>query len=135
MDLATRLLVRTRAGNRCEYCRLPQDGCSLTHHIEHIVPRQHGGGDSDSNLALACHRCNLRKGPNLTGIDPITGEIVPLFDPRRDRWPDHFRHRGPAIEGVTAVGRATVKLLAMNDTRRVERRELLERKPHAPPGS
>jgi len=61
-----------------------------------VVPRQHGGTDDPGNLALACHRCNLRKGPNLTGIDPITGEIVPLFDPRRDRWlvriPGHADH-------------------------------------------
>ena len=130
MEPATRLLVRTRAGNRCEYCLLPQDGCLLTHHIEHIVPRQHEGSDDHSNLALACHRCNLRKGPNLTGIDPITGEIAPLFDPRRDRWSDHFHFRGPVIEGVTAAGRTTVRLLAMNDTRRIERRELLERRSH-----
>ena len=128
MEPATRTLVRTRARNCCEYCLLPQDSSSLTHHIEHVVPRQHGGSDNHSNLALACHRCNLRKGPNLTGIDPITGEIVPLFDPRRDRWPDHFRFRGPVIEGVTAVGRTTIKVLSMNDTRRIERRELLARR-------
>ena len=129
MEPETRLLVRTRAGNRCEYCLLPQEGCSLTHHIEHIVPRQHEGSDDAGNLALACHRCNLSKGPNLTGIDPVTGKIVQLFDPRRDRWSDHFRFRGPVIEGVTAVGRTTVRLLAMNDTRRIERRELLARTP------
>jgi hypothetical protein len=87
--------------------------------------RQHGGTDDPGNLALACHRCNLRKGPNLTGIDPITGEIAPLFDPRHDRWLDHFRFRGPVIEGLSAVGRTTVRVLAMNDTRRIERRELL----------
>ena len=87
--------------------------------------------DHHSNLALACHRCNLRKGPNLTGIDPITGGIAPLFDPRRDRWFDHFRLRGPVIEGVTAVGRTTIKVLSMNDTRRIERRELLARRPDA----
>jgi hypothetical protein len=75
----------------------------------------------------ACHRCDLRKGPNLTGIDPITGDIVPLLNPRRDRWSDHFHLQGAVIEGVTAVGRTTVWLLAMNDTRRIERRELLER--------
>ena len=98
------------------------------HHIEHIIPRQHEGRDDHGNLALACHRCNLRKGPNLTGIDPITGDIVPLFDPRRDRWSDHFHLQGPVIEGVTAVGRTTVKLLAMNNTRRIERRELWERR-------
>jgi len=121
------MLVRARARNCCEYCLLPQDSCSLTHHIEHVVPRQHGGTDDPGNLALACHRCNLRKGPNLTGIDPITGEIVPLFDPRRDRWLDHFCFRGPVIGGVTAVGRTTIKVLSMNDTRRIERRELLAR--------
>jgi hypothetical protein len=129
MELATRIFARNRARNCCEYCLLPQDGCSLTYHIEHIVPRQHGGGDDYDNLALACHRCNLRKGPNLTGIEPSTGDIFPLFDPRRDRWPDHFRFRGTAIEGVTAVGRTTVKLLSMNDARRIERREFLERIP------
>jgi hypothetical protein len=125
MDLGTRTLVRTRARNCCEYCLLPQDGCSLKHHIEHIIPRQHGGSDDPGNLALACHRCNLRKGTNLTGIDPVTRDVVPLFHPRLNRWLDHFRLRGPVIEGVTAVGRTTVKLLSVNDARRIERRELL----------
>jgi hypothetical protein len=128
MESATRIFVRTRARNCCEYCLLPQDSCSLTHHVEHIVPRQHGGTDDHRNLALACHRCNLRKGPNLSGIDPLTGGIVSLFDPRRDRWFDHFRFQGPVIEGLTPVGRATVKVLSMNDTRRIERRELLARR-------
>jgi hypothetical protein len=128
MEQATRALVRTRARNCCEYCLLPQEGCSFTHHVEHIVPRQHGGSGDPGNLALACHRCNLSKGPNLTGIDPMTGQISTLFDPRRDRWPDHFSFRGPIIEGLTAVGRTTVKLFSMNDTRRIERRELLSRR-------
>jgi hypothetical protein len=128
MDSATRALVRTRANNCCEYCLLPQDASSLRHHIEHVVPRQHGGSDDSSNLALACNRCNLTKGPNLTGIDPVTGEIVPLFDPRVNGWSDHFRFRGPVIEGFTSIGRTTVKVLSMNDTRRIERRELLARR-------
>ena len=134
MESSARIIVRTRAHNCCEYCLLPQDSCSLTHHIEHIVPRQHGGTDDHSNLALACHRCNLRKSPNLTGIDPITGEIVPLFDPRRDRWPDHFRVRGPVVEGITAIGRTTVRALSMNDARRIERRELLAGRSDVSPG-
>jgi hypothetical protein len=61
----------------------------------------------------------------LTGIDPVTGEIVPLFDPRRNRWSDHFRLLSPVIEGLSPVGRTTIKLLSMNDARRIERRELL----------
>jgi hypothetical protein len=96
-----------------------------------VVPREHGGSDDHSNPALACHRCNLRKGPNLTGLDPITGQIVALFDPRRDRWPDHFRFQGALIEGVTAIGRTTVNVLSMNDARRIERRDLLARSPDA----
>jgi len=82
--------------------------------------------DDVDNLALACHRCNLRKGPNLTGIDPVSGEMVPLFHPRRDQWTEHFLFRGVRIEGLTPVGRATVHVLGMNDTRRLElRSELL----------
>lgn len=128
MDAATRDAVRRRAGNRCEYCLLPQEHSGLAHHIEHIVAKQHGGLDHQDNLALACHRCNLRKGPNLTGIDPVGGDVVALFHPRRDRWAEHFQFRGLRIEGLTPVGRATVYVLAMNDARRLDlRSELLTR--------
>lgn len=128
MDAATRALVRRRADDRCEYCLLRQAHSDLTHHVEHIVAKQHGGSDHPDNLALACHRCNLRKGPNLTGVDPETGAPVMLFHPRRDGWPEHFLVRGVQIEGVTAVGRATVHVLAMNDARRLElKAELLAR--------
>ena len=126
MDAATRDFVRRRADNRCEYCLLRQKHSDLTHHVEHIVAKQHGGLDHTDNLALACHRCNLRKGPNLTGVDPGSGELVPLFHPRRDRWAEHFLFRGARIEGITPVGRATVHVLAMNDARRLDLRfELL----------
>jgi 5-methylcytosine-specific restriction endonuclease McrA len=128
MDLATRQFVRHRAGYRCEYCLLHQDDCSLTHHVEHIVAKQHGGTDEEDNLALACHRCNLGKGPNLTGVDPLTQKTVSLFHPRRDLWPDHFEARAAITEGITAIGRATVQVLATNDPRRVElRRQILAR--------
>ena len=126
MDAATRDFVRRRAGNRCEYCLLPQAYSELTHHIGHIVSKQHGGRDDIDNLALACHRCNLRKGPNLTGVDPLSGQFVRLFNPRRERWAEHFLFRGVRIMGITPTGRATVQVLAMNDARRLElRSELL----------
>ncbi len=86
MDAATSQLVRQRAGNRCEYCHLPQDFSDLRFHVEHIVPRQHRGADNLDNLALACPECNLHKGTNLTGIDPDTNQVTPLFHPRRDKW-------------------------------------------------
>ena len=128
MDTSVQDLVRRRADNRCEYCLLRQEHSELTHHIEHIVAKQHGGRDDVDNLALACHRCNLQKGPNLAGVDPVSGEIVPLFHPRRDRWAEHFLLQGAHIEGITPVGRATVHVLAINDERRLElRSELLAR--------
>jgi hypothetical protein len=65
--------VRRRAGNRCEYCHLPQEAFRRGFHTEHIVARQHGGPTSLDNLAFACWSCNLKKGPNLSGIDPATG--------------------------------------------------------------
>ena len=125
MDSTTRNLVRSRAGLRCEYCRLPQKYSELTHHVEHIVAKQHGGSDQADNLALACHRCNLHKGPNLTGIDSLSGEVAVLFNPRREAWSDHFSLDGEWIIGLTVTGRATVQVLAMNDPRRRElRREI-----------
>ena len=126
MDAGTRELVRTRAGNRCEYCLLHQRHSRLTHHVEHIVAEQDGGTDAPENLCWACNRCNLRKGPNLSGIDPVSNKVVVLFHPRCDRWSNHFELVSAHIVGRTAVGRATIHVLAMNDPRRLElRAELL----------
>lgn len=124
MDAKTRELVRQRAGCVCEYCRIPQDATPLiSFHVEHIIARQHGGDDHPDTLALACDRCNLYKGPNLTSIDPETGETVPLFNPREHNWNEHFIQRSGSIMGLTPTGRATVRLLNMNASRRVQIRE------------
>lgn len=128
IDAERRRRVRDRAHSRCEYCLLHQRYSRLTHHVEHIVARQHGGSDELDNLALSCDRCNLAKGPNLSGVDPQTGEITALFHPRRDSWADHFTFSGPRIQGLTATGRTTTHLLGMNETRRLElRAELIAR--------
>src|SRR5260370_39578497 len=103
-----------RGGDRWEYCGLHQRARLLSFHVEHIVPRQHGGTTSAENLALACTHCTLHKGPNLTGLDPDTSKVTPLFHPRRDVWRQHFHHDGECIEGLTATGRTTVWVLNMN---------------------
>jgi hypothetical protein len=128
MDEATREQVRLRAKGRCEYCRLPQAQAPFPlFHIEHIRPRKHGGTDVEGNLCLACNQCNLHKASNLTGIDPLTDSISRLFDPRNDEWYEHFAFNGARIVGRTAIGRATVRVLGMNDRERVELRlHLLE---------
>ncbi len=128
MDATTKNLVRQRAGDCCEYCHLPQDATPfITFHIEHVIAKQHtpddGNLDDLKRLALACDRCNLFKGPNLSSIDPNSGEIVNLFNPRTDNWNDHFATRDAKIVGLTPTGRATARLLNMNDSRRVDLRE------------
>ena len=129
-DLATE--VRCRAEGLCEYCRIPAAAFRRPFHIEHVIARQHGGLTEMNNLALACWVCNLKKGPNLTGIDPQSKRITPLFDPRKDRWEDHFAFSvgasvaaGIEIRGLTAVGRTTVIVLGMNtEMRQMVRYEL-----------
>jgi hypothetical protein len=125
MDAALRELVRQRAGDRFEYCRLPQDFSELRFHVEHITPRRHGGQEVIENLALACPDCNLDKGPNLAGLLPGRRKIVRLFNPRLDGWLQHFRCDGARIVGRTPVGRASAVLLRMNDMERLRIRALL----------
>lgn len=125
MDNATRDLVRRRAGDRCEYCLLPQDASILTFHVDHIIAKQHIDDvrEDPEFLCLACDRCNAHKGTNLTSIDPETRIQVSLFHPRSDSWKDHFLLKDGEIVGISPSGRATVRLLRMNAPQRVELRE------------
>jgi hypothetical protein len=104
---------------------MPESAYRFTFPIDHIVAKQHGGKTSLNNLAEACLRCNSHKGPNLSGIDPVSGRLVRLFHPRQDRWVRHFRWKGPIILGITAIGRATIVVLDMNHSDSVAVREAL----------
>jgi 5-methylcytosine-specific restriction endonuclease McrA len=127
VSAALRRLVRERAGGRCEYCLIPETLTFATHWVDHIVAEKHGGQTHDSNLALACVLCNQHKGSDLTSIDPETGQITPLFHPRRDRWLEHFFLADGTIGPRTATGRVTVRLLQLNSPDRIEERGLLLR--------
>jgi hypothetical protein len=114
--------VRHRAKQRCEYCLLPQGAFQRLFQLEHITARQHGGLFELDNLALACRPCNQKKGPNLAGIDPMTKNLTPLYNPRTHSWIEHFavvlRHAPTfrlEIQGVTAVGRTTAYVLGFNE--------------------
>jgi hypothetical protein len=125
MDAATRRQVRDRGGEACEYCRLPQSAQPFaTFHVDHVIASQHRQDDGLENLCLSCQSCNLLKGPNLSSIDPETDQIVRLFHPRTDVWNEHFRFEAGRIVGLTNIGRATVRLMAMNTPRRIELRRL-----------
>ena len=130
-DLARR--VRRRARYRCEYCRFPQSAARFRHQVDHIIADQHKGGDEPSNLALACIHCNLHKGPNIASLDPVTRELTRLYDPRRDRWREHFAWQGAVLVGLTAVGRTTIEVLAINDPDMVETREQFTTEGRFPP--
>ena len=120
-----RRLVRERARERCEYCLIPESAVFAPHEIDHVVAEKHGGATEASNLAFSCVLCNKRKGSDLTSIDPTTGDIVPLFHPRQNRWAEHFQIVEGRVEPLTSTGRVTVRLLQLNYPDRIEERELL----------
>ena len=123
LTAADRRAVRERAGGRCEYCRMAEAWEPFfPYHIEHVIARQHGGRDERGNLAFACNRCNLLKGPNLTSIDPDSGSVTPLFNPRTQHWHEHFLSGHGRVIGLTPAGRTTVFLLQINALPRVELR-------------
>ena len=122
-----RQFVFQRAQGRCEYCLIPETATFAPHEIDHIVPEKHGGLTEEQNLAVACTLCNKLKGTDLTSIDPETNEIVLLFHPRRDLWSEHFKLSHGRIIPLTAIGRATERLLRFNVSTRIKERELLIR--------
>ena len=112
-----RQAIRTRAGNRCEYCRCHQDYVLGQLQIDHILPLAKGGPDSAENLCLACELCNQYQWTKTEGLDPPTKARTPLFHPRRDRWHEHFTWSDDWTEiiGLTPCGRATVIALRLNN--------------------
>ncbi|NEQ65504.1 MAG: HNH endonuclease [Symploca sp. SIO1B1] len=125
VSAALRRLVLNRANHACEYCLIPEIAVFVSHEIDHVIPEKHGGQTDEKNLALACRICNKHKGSDLASIDPISGDIVRLYQPRRDRWSEHFQLEEGKIVPLTAIGRVTVRLLQMNLSERVEERRLL----------
>ena len=125
MDEATKRRVLDRAKVACEYCRRPQALSDLPFAIDHIIARQHGGSSELENLAAACRHCNSHKGPNIAGMDPISGRMTRLFHPRRDKWVEHFQWAGVELIGVTDVGRTTIAVLAINDDHNLQLRTML----------
>ena len=118
--------VIERAAFCCEYCRLPQRLCPIPFELDHLVPVADGGATTSENLCAACWNCNSAKNDRIAGRDPKTGRLVALFNPRRQLWNRHFawNEAGTQITGQTAVGRATVETLDLNQDHVVEFRLL-----------
>lgn len=109
--------VRAAAKNRCGYCLSPQRLVMARLEIEHIIPISKGGSNDESNLWLACPLCNGHKSDKTTGVDPETGKIVNLFNPRTQIWSEHFTWSddGLRIIGKTPIGRVTVIALHLSN--------------------
>lgn len=120
--------VFERAKGRCEYCLINEKFSPYSHEIDHIIPHKHGGNNELKNLALSCLSCNRHKGADFATIKPETNEIIPLFNPRRNKWSDHFTVENGKIIGLTEIGKATTKLLQMNNETKIIQRQLLSKK-------
>ncbi|MEH2170569.1 MAG: HNH endonuclease signature motif containing protein [Nostoc sp.] len=125
ISVELRRLVIQRASARCEYCRIHQNFSIYTHEIDHIIAVKHGGETTAENLALSYLSCNRHKGSDFATIDQFTEEIVPLFNPRRLVWDEHFYLEKARIEGKTQIGQGTAKLLQFNVPNRVISRQVL----------
>jgi|SRR5712691_5521770 len=115
VDLVRR--VRATAKLRCGYCLSPQRLVMARLEIEHIIPLSQGGTDDEVNLWLSCPLCNRFKAQRTQAIDPESQIVVPLFNPRTQRWLEHFHWSddGLRILGLTPIGRATVAALHLAD--------------------
>lgn len=136
VPVALRQQVRADAGKRCGYCCSSETLTGMPLEIEHIIPEAAGGLTVRENLWLACHRCNEYKGDRTQVDDPFTGERVALFNPRTQRWGEHFTWTldGTQVVGLTSVGRATVEALQLNNQYVVAaRRFWVEAGWHPPP--
>ena len=141
VSASTRRKVRARSANRCEYCHADETWQFVRFTIDHIIPQSDAGGDELENIALACRNCNERRSNRLESTDPETDAKVQVFNPREDIWNDHFSWSADQLHivGVTFIGRATVRLLDMNDERHGERVIHVRRRDltdgfHPPPG-
>jgi hypothetical protein len=119
-----RLLVITRAGFICEYCLIHEDEAHYSCQVDHITSVKHGGPTTAENLAYACLLCNRNKGSDAGAISPLTGQIARFFNPRTDRWAEHFRLDGPVIKPLTDIGEVTARIFGFNDPKRVEERRI-----------
>lgn len=132
-DLRRRVVAR--ANRVCEYCLIHEDDTFFGCEVDHIISQKHGGPTEEDNLALACLICNRNKGSDIASLSPETGELVRLFNPRTDRWREHFvlAWDGITIIALTPIGEATVRILGLNHGERLLERQALVSEGRYPP--
>ncbi len=119
-----RRMIFEQADRCCEYCLQPEIFAFCPHEIDHVIAEKHEGLTIAENLALACKLCNTFKGSDIASIDPLTGEITALYNPRTDVWSEHFRLEDSMFMPLTPKARTTVRLLQINRSDRAAERQL-----------
>ncbi len=122
VNKAMRRYVADRAYHVCEYCLIHEDDTFWGCEVDHIISRKHGGTSDPANLAWACASCNSSKGSDLDTLVGHGSEPIRLFHPRSEKWAQCFQLHGVRVDPLSAVGEATVKLLRMNETNRLNER-------------
>jgi HNH endonuclease len=135
VPLSMQRAVIQRAKGYCEYCQLPVAFSPASFNFEHIIPLIKHGLTILLNLAFSCGGCNSYKKDKTEALDPLTRQLMPLFNPRTDIWSDHFEWSDDDLQiiGTTPMGRATVQLLKVNREGNVNLRRLLKMAELHPP--
>ena len=121
-----RRLVAARAEGICEYCLIAAADTYLGCQVDHIVSEKHGGLTDAGNLAYACVFCNRAKGSDIGSIHWESGQFVRFYNPRIDRWAEHFTVSESRIDGLTQQGVVTALIFEMNYPNRVLERCTLQ---------
>ena len=125
--------VQMRANDLCEYCLIHEDDTVFGCQVDHIVSEKHQGETEADNLCYACAICNRSKGTDIGSIAPSTGDYVRFYNPRTDRWGDHFDLNEAQIVPKTTIGEATAKTLGFSGSERIQEREALRSVGRYPP--
>lgn len=137
MPAALRHRVEQRAHGLCDYCRSCAEYTGHDFTVDHILPESLGGATAFDNLCWCCFWCNNYKQARTKALDARSGRLVPLFNPRTDAWPDHFRwsRDETKVVGRSPVGRATIEALRLNRPVLVRARNVWVRHGLHPPES
>ena len=117
-----RQTIADRANHLCEYCLIAEADSFYGCQVDHIISLKHGGSSDVDNLAFACALCNRAKGSDVGSIAK-PGDFTRFFNPRTDRWLDHFRLEGATIHPLTPIGEVMVRIFGFNDSARLHERE------------
>ena len=117
-----RQTVADRAKQLCEYCFIAEADTFYGCEVDHIISLKHGGSSDPDNLAYACAPCNRAKGSDVASIS-ASGELTRFYNPRTDRWNEHFRLEGASIQPLTTIGEVTARIFGFNDGARLHERD------------